>query len=299
LATRMALRILLVGDPGPAAAALRRDLAARGCTVDEVRPAEAAARAVAGGYGAALVRAGGIAEAAVRALRAAAALLPVIVLSGERGEAADAEGLGVDGVLAPPLTTSAIGTACTLAGRLREAAARAAALEARLAAARGDRDLDFLKRLLFVEVKRSRRYGYPLSLALVALDGWDALAAKLSRKARTERLAELLGVVTRTLRDIDLAVPFADERIVVMMPHTGADGGLRVARRLCAAIRDHAGAPWVTASVGVASHAGDGTVSFGALVRRAGAALARARAEGGDRAEPADPVKKRDRISIG
>jgi two-component system cell cycle response regulator len=295
----MALRILLVGGPGPASAALRRDLAARGCAVDEVRPGEAASRAAAGGYGAALVRAGGIAEASVRALRGADPLLPVILLAGERGEAADAEAAGADGALEAPLTPSAIGTACALAGRLRDAAARAAALEARLAAGRADRDLDFLKRLLFLEVKRSRRYGHPLSLALLALDGGGAPAAKRSSKARTERLAELLGVVTRALRDIDLAVPFADERIVVLMPHTGADGGLRVARRLCAEVRDHAGDPRVTASIGVASHGGDGTVSFGALVRRAGVALARARDLGGDRAEAADPVKRRDRISIG
>jgi diguanylate cyclase (GGDEF)-like protein len=153
--------------------------------------------------------------------------------------------------------------------------------------------------MLLVEVKRSRRYGHPLSLALVALDRREERAAKLSARARTARLAELLGVVTRAVRDIDVAVPFADERIVVVMPHTGAEGGLRVARRLCAAIRDHAGAPRVTASVGVASHGGDGTVSFGALVRRAGAALDRARADGGDRAEAAEPPRKRDRISIG
>jgi len=34
-------------------------------------------------------------------------------------------------------------------------------------------------------------------------------------------------------------------------------------------------------------------------VRRASEALTRARAAGGDRAESADPPKKRDRISIG
>jgi diguanylate cyclase (GGDEF)-like protein len=295
----MALRILLVGDPGPAAAALRRELVARAGEVDEVAPGELAARGGPGGYGVALVRAGGAAAAAVRTIRAADPLLPIVVLSTTRGEAAGAEALDADGILSAPLTASAVGTACALAGRLRETAARAAALEARLSAARAERDLEFLKRLLFVEVKRSRRYGHPLSLALVSIDGWEALASGLPARARTARLAEVLGAVTGSLRDIDLAVPFSDERIVVMMPHTGADGALRVARRLCAALRDRAGKPKVTASAGVASHGGEGTVSFGALVRRAAEALARARAQGGDRAEPADPVKKRDRISIG
>jgi GGDEF domain-containing protein len=101
------------------------------------------------------------------------------------------------------------------------------------------------------------------------------------------------------VRDIDVAVPLTAERLVVHKPHIPAEGPLREAPRLCAVMRDHEARPRVTVSVGVASHPGDRTVSFGALVKRAGEALARARAAGGDRAEPADPPKKRDRISIG
>jgi diguanylate cyclase (GGDEF)-like protein len=163
----------------------------------------------------------------------------------------------------------------------------------------GGRDLEFLKRLLFVEVKRSRRYAYPVSLILVALDGWEELAPTLEAQARTGLLAEVLGIATGTLRDIDLAVPFSEERLVVLLPHTKEEGALRVARRLCGLVRDRAGSPKLTASGGVATHTGDGTVSFGSLVKRASDALARARAAGGDRAEPADPAQKRSRISIG
>jgi two-component system cell cycle response regulator len=295
----MALRILLVDGPGPLVAAVPRDLEERGCEVDAAAPADAAPRAARGGYGAALVRAAPGAPATVAALRAADPALPVVVLALDAAEAATAGALEADGILVGPLTASAVGTACALAGRLREATARAATLEAALAAGRAGRDLDFLKRLLLLEVKRSRRYGHPLSLAIVAVDGWPALAAKLPARARTALLAELLGAVSGSLRDIDLAVPHSDGRLVVMMPHTGADGALRVARRLCAAVRALAGQRQVTASVGVASHGGDGTVSFGALVKRAGAALDRARAHGGDRAEPAEPARKRERISIG
>jgi two-component system, cell cycle response regulator len=295
----MPLRILLAESSRPVIAAIRRDLEERGCALASAAPADAASRAAPGRYGAALVRGTGPVAEVMADLRAADPLLPVVVLFLDRKEAAAAGPLDADGVLVGPLTASAVGTVCAFAGKLRDAATRTQALEARLAALRGGRDLEFLKKLLFVEVKRSRRYGHPLSLALVALDRWAELAPKLAARARTTVLAELLGVVRGSLRDIDFAVPFSDERIVVMMPHTGADGALRVARRLAARIRDHAGPLKVTASVGVASHAGDGTVSFGSLVRRAGEALERARGQGGDRAEPADPVKKRDRISIG
>ena len=101
----------------------------------------------------------------------------------------------------------------------------------------------------------------------------------------------------RIYRKLD--VPGSGERLVVVMPHTKAEGGLRVARRLAAVVRERKWTPRLTVSVGVATHGGDGTVSFGGLVKRAGEALERARAAGGDRAEAADPVKKRDRIWMG
>lgn len=296
----MPRRILLADDPGPVADAVKRDLTERGCEVTALPPPEAVAKAASARYDAALVHGTRRAAGAVAALRAADPLLPVIVLFLDRKEARARAAAAEDahGVLVGPLTASSVGTVCELAAKIRDASERAAELEAALAARRepGGQDLAFLKKLLFVEVRRSRRYGYPLSLALVEVDGWQAIAAKTPPAERTALLAELLRLVTGSVRDIDLAVPLAGEKLVVLLPHTRAEGGLRAARRLCAKIRERG---TLTASVGVATHAGDGTVSFGALVKRAGEALARARAAGGDRAEAADPVKKRDRISIG
>lgn len=297
----MAPRILLADESRPVVTAIRRDLEERGCEVEAVLPGDAARVAARGRFGAALVRGTGSAREVVAALREADPLLPVVVLFLDRSEAGRWPGVHdvADGVLVGPLTASAVGTVGSFAGKLRDASARIAELEASLARAGARPDFEFLKRLLFVEVRRSKRYGYPLSLAVVAIDGWEGLAPGLPARTRTALLADVLGVVSASVRDIDLAVPFSGERLVVVMPHTPADGGLRAARRLCANIRDRAGAPKVTASAGVAGHGGDGTVSFGGLVKRASEALARARAQGGDRAEPADPPKKRDRISIG
>jgi diguanylate cyclase (GGDEF)-like protein len=295
----MARRILVADDSEAVVAALRRDLEERGRAVEAVSPADAAATAAGGRFGAALVR-GTAGTKVVAAIRAADPFVPVIVLFLDRKEAALHPGAKGDAVLVGPLTASAVSTACALAEELRVRGERITELEARLArTGRGARDLEFLKRLLLVEVKRSRRYGHPVSLALLAVDGWAELAPALGAKGRTALLAELLGVVSGTLRDIDLAVPFSDERLLVLMPHTKDDGALKVARRLCALVRDRSGGPRVTVSAGVAGHGGDGTISFGGLVKRASEALARARAAGGDRAEAADPPKRRDRISIG
>lgn len=296
----MARRILVADDSQAVVAAIRRDLQGEHREVVAVSPPEAAAAAAATRFGAALVR--GTAGAKVlAALRAADPHLPVIVLFLDGREAALHPSAKGDAVLVGPLTASAVATACRLGEELRSRAERIAELERRTARpGRADRDLEFLKRLLLVEVKRSRRYGFPISLALVAVDRWEEVVKDLGGpRGRTTLLAELLGVVSGALRDIDIAVPFSDERLLVLMPHTRDDGALKVCRRLCALVRDRRGAPRVTASVGVASHAGDGTISFGMLVKRASDALARARDAGGDRAEPADPPKKRDRISIG
>jgi diguanylate cyclase (GGDEF)-like protein len=235
------------------------------------------------------------------AIRAADPHLPVVVLFLDRDEAKLHPGVKADAVLVGPLTPSGVATACRLGLELRSRADRIAELEGRLARpGRAERDLDFLKRLLLTEVKRSRRYGFPISLVLLSVDRWEEVVKDLAGpRERTALLAELLGVVNGTLRDIDIAVPFSEERLLVLMPHTKDDGALKVARRLCALVRDRPKGPKLTASAGVASHAGDGTISFGGMVKRAADALERARSAGGDRAEPADPPKKRDRISIG
>jgi len=209
-------------------------------------------------------------------------------------------GLGADGVLVGPLTAPQVAGTCALAARLTAAQRRLHTAErSRPLSASSEHDLAFLKRLLFVEVKRSKRYGIPLSLALVSVDGWPALAAQIGPRARAALLAELTGVVSGAVRDIDIAVPFSEERLVVLMPHTASVGGLQVARRICTRVRERATAIPLNVSVGVASHEGQGTVSFGSLVKRASEALSAARAAGGDRAVGAEPPKRRDRISIG
>lgn len=295
----MPRRILLVEDPGAVVADLRRDLEDGGWEVDAVVPGGTAASLAEGRHCAAIVPSSPSAREAVAALRASDPHLPIVLLLAGPGEGEEAAE-GADAVLAAPVAAGALAGLCALASRLRERSERVAELEGRLAVRqRSAGELDFLKRLLLAEVKRSKRYGYPLSLALVAVDGWPGAAPRLPARARARLLAELLGAISATLRDIDVAVPFSDERLVVVMPHTKAEGGLRVARRLAAVVRDRKWTPRLTVSVGVATHGGDGTVSFGGLVKRAGEALERARAAGGDRAEAADPVKKRDRIWMG
>lgn len=291
----------MVVESKPVVSALRRDLEPAGFAMDAVAPADAALRLDPLRHVAAVVRAGPGAAVVVAALKAADPHLTVLALFFDEEEAEGYPGgLGADGVLVGPLTAPQVSGTCALAARLTAAQRRLHTAErSRPLTPSGDHDLSFLKRLLFVEVKRSKRYGIPLSLALVSVDGWEAMAGQLGPRARAALLSELTGLVSGAVRDIDIAVPFSEERLVVLMPHTPSAGGLHVSRRLCTRVRERATTIPITVSVGVASHEGQGTVSFGSLVKRAAEALAVARAGGGDRAVGAEPPKRRDRISMG
>jgi diguanylate cyclase (GGDEF)-like protein len=298
----MAGCVLVAIDSKPVVTALTRDLTRAGFAVDAVPPAAAAGRVDPARHEVVLVRAASGTGQVVAALRTADPQLAVVAVFFDDEEAAAyPDALGADGLLVGPLTASQVSNACALAARLTVARRRLAE-QTRVVAPRtasGAYDLVFLKRLLFVEVKRSRRYGFPVSLALISVDRWEELSGQLGLRARTALLGELTSVVAAAVRDIDISVPFSDDRLVVLMPHTETTGGLQVARRICARVRERSSTIPLSVSVGLAAHDGQGTVSFGSLVKRATEALVGAQQAGGDRALSAEPSKRRDRISMG
>ncbi|WP_375771996.1 diguanylate cyclase [Archangium gephyra] len=161
-------------------------------------------------------------------------------------------------------------------------------------------DLEFLKRLLFMEVKRSRRYRYPISYLLLEPDRYAERIATLPASQRTSALAEVLRRLSEGLRDIDVAVPFAEGRFIVFLPYTPHEGAMVVAERLRQRVKEVESVQGLTASMGLAvfepsAQKGQAQVSFGSLMKEAGDALRRAQAAGGDRVEggrqtPAEPI---------
>ena len=266
-----------------------------------------------------------------------APLLPVILVYPPDEDASDehARNAGADGFLVGPLKRGTVVCVARLMMKLTNLAAQIRKLESdndKLIAARlqrapppapaapvaaplpapvpapvvaavsaQDRDFEFFKRFLLMEVKRSRRYRYPVAFMLVELDGWAARASAMSAAAKTHALAEFLNAVSSGLRDIDLAMPSSQDRALVFLPHTPREGALIVAERLRARVAKMKGLSEATASVGVASFAGGQVktqISFGSLMKDASDALKRAQAAGGDKVEATEPTK-RDRISIG
>jgi diguanylate cyclase (GGDEF)-like protein len=335
------MAFVLLAEPSAAVAGtLRRFLEGAGHEVALVGTAPEALRAAASRERApAVVLAAGTGpldgEALCRGLRAQGSAVPVLLVYPPEEEGADtrASEAGADGCLVGPLKRGTVVT-CVALVLQREEARRAPPPPPRpvpsftpppgtltpvepegrritrpdmpAVGAANVPDFDFLKRLMLMEVKRSRRYRYPIALLLVELDRFAERAASLAPAARTAALGETLGLLVAGVRDIDVAVPLGDSRFVVFLPHTPRSGALVVAGRLRERVKALQVLPDMTASVGVAvaeppagkaptgkGHAPSGTtqsqVSFGGLMKDASEALRRAQSAGGDRVEAAQP----------
>lgn len=143
------------------------------------------------------------------------------------------------------------------------------------------------KEVLFVEVKRARRYGFPLAIALV---GFDPVKVKPSPGLLEQLMGGLALAIRRSLRDTDYPVQQGPDRVLLLMPHTDLAGSLIVARRICERVAratlqhgDEVLSP--TISVGVAAGEPGREYGFSDLVRQAQDGLQAAQARGGNRVE--------------
>lgn len=291
----------LIADPSvPVCAALRRYLESAGFEVRVVHFLDEAVEQLRSGEPALLFAAATEAfdgETLCRRARALLPTLPVVLVYPPEVEDPEphATAAGADSWLVGPLKRATVIACARAVLRAGELSLQVAGLKRELEArseAQPASELEFFKRVLLTEVKRSRRYGYPVSFLLVALDV----------PARAAELAEAFGVVTRGIRDIDLAVPFGGERILAFLPHTPRSGALVVAGRLREKLAQLRSLPEATASIGVACYEPGGgakeQVSFGSLLKEATLALKKAQAAGGDRVE-AGEKRTRSRISMG
>jgi diguanylate cyclase (GGDEF)-like protein len=303
------MRSALVAEPAiPVATALRRFLESAGYAVIVVGSAAEALREVRTSPPEVLLTSLSDSldgEALCREVKQEAPALPVLLLymPEEENPEARATAAGADACLVGPLKRTTLVTCVGLMLQLAEAraAARSAQAPAALvpetddAAARRfglegptSPDFDFLKRLLLMEVKRSRRYRYPIALLLMELDHLPERTAHLGSAQRTTLLAEMLGLLSGGVRDIDVIVPTTEGRFVAFFPHTPKVGALVVAERMRQRVRTLARLPNMTVSMGLSVFEptpvrGQTQVSFGNLMKDASEALRKAQIEGGDR----------------
>jgi diguanylate cyclase (GGDEF)-like protein len=143
------------------------------------------------------------------------------------------------------------------------------------------------KEVLFVEVKRARRYGFPLALAVMA---FDPVNGAMAPALQAQLMGGLSLAIRRSLRDTDYPVQYSGDRVLLLMPHTDLAGSLIVARRITervsrASLTVGEEVVHPTISMGVAAGEPGRDYGFSELVRQAQDGLAAAIAGGGNRVE--------------
>jgi len=284
----MADRVLVVEERRPIAAALRAHLEVAGFAADVV-PEREAADAVRPEHAFAIVPAARRELEAPLKAREPGLLVVVLYDDDDAALAAGPDG-SADAILVGPLFGPVVTATARAMVKLRAESRRAAAPAPR---ARADaEELAFFRRILLMEVKRARRYRYPIAIAALSIDRWSELGPELGAEGRARVLGDVLAALARGVRDVDLPLLHTGEKFLVVMPHTKDDGALLVARRLCERVRALEGEVPLTVSAGVASFSGEGAVSLAALLAEAGSGIDAARRAGGGTAERGTPVRR-------
>jgi diguanylate cyclase (GGDEF)-like protein len=207
--------------------------------------------------------------------------------------------VGADLVLPGPVQRSALVSGVRLLIRLGRLTEQLYAAESTPVVPEQDfrsPDMETFKRILAMEVKKSRRYRHPVSFLMLEIDNLSQRNPQLDKEARVSLVANVQLELLKILRDIDVCVHTGNDRFLVFLPHTPYSGARVVAERMHARVKKLLDPP-LSASIGVSAYDGHGAVSHGSLLRDATVALTRAKEAGGDRVEATDP-KKPDRVFI-
>jgi diguanylate cyclase (GGDEF)-like protein len=145
-----------------------------------------------------------------------------------------------------------------------------------------------IQHLLRIEFARAQRYAYPLSCMLLAVDQLDTLRDLHGYEFKEQVLERLVDLLKRATRSSDFLGRTADDRLVLLLPHTQPQGARSLGERLIensGVLSSELGGnvARVSVSIGLASLQGEDVLFHDALYRGAELALEEAVAAGGGR----------------
>jgi len=143
------------------------------------------------------------------------------------------------------------------------------------------------------ELQRAIRFQEPFGLLLVDLDHFKSVNDRYGHQAGDAVLVELARRLTDATREVDVVTRFGGEEFALILPKTPVQGTMRLAAKVREVVANepfaagNASFP-VTVSVGAAAYPDHG-LSAGELLAAADAALYRAKENGRNRVEEAEP----------
>jgi diguanylate cyclase (GGDEF)-like protein len=96
----------------------------------------------------------------------------------------------------------------------------------------------FMDGYLRREARRASRYGHPVALLFIDLDGFKLVNDVHGHMAGSRTLVEVGEVLRENVRDVDVVARWGGDEFGVVLPETGAEGAAVMARRLCQRIRE-------------------------------------------------------------
>jgi diguanylate cyclase (GGDEF)-like protein len=134
-----------------------------------------------------------------------------------------------------------------------------------------------------LERERTTRYRHPLTVLLLDLDGFKRVNERLGHAGGDSLLVECGECIKNEVRAIDYVARLSGDEFGVVMPQSPTQAAMALAERLRVALRELpvAQAHSVTASIGIAGHAGEETSE--SLMHRADIAMYAAKGAGRNR----------------
>jgi two-component system cell cycle response regulator len=147
----------------------------------------------------------------------------------------------------------------------------------------------YFKRFLDLEIMRSLRHGYPVSLVMIDVDDFKHHNDTLGHPVGDMILKEFARVIRDNIREIDLPVRYGGDEIAIVLPYCDRENAFNVMSRIRESFashtftdQDHLDPGSVTLSMGIAMSPND-TESPEELIEKADQMLYKAKNEGKDR----------------
>lgn len=136
------------------------------------------------------------------------------------------------------------------------------------------------ERALLEELKRAERYGYPLSLAVLDLQGFKAINDRLGHATGDLALIKVAEALSQERRNGDRLFRWGGDEFAALFPHTGKEGALAAAFRYARAIEALCfQGLCLGVNIGLATYPEDGTAPD-ALLTAADSRMYQAKAQG-------------------